>query len=197
MSCLEIVEKSRKSLVNPLTTFRMQRCLWVARAQHQPATLTGVLNIGWKRPWFSVNHCGESGRNVPPRPAPTAHFYFPAWRNRRRRRHATRPAPAARSAVAPTLRSPANHRDPPQTRACDCARITVFCAINPGFSWCIAVKAEPGRRSVRQRANSRGLALSCRKRVASVEVAQAPGNRRAPLRATTPWIAPTRINSYL
>ncbi|CAG9581178.1 unnamed protein product [Danaus chrysippus] len=54
---------------------------------------------------------------------------------------------------------------------CDCARITRC-----------ASRAELAR----------GLALSRRKRVASVEVAQAPGKHRALLRAPTPWIGPVK-----
>lgn len=129
----------------------------------------------------SVNHCGESGRNVPPRPAPTAHFYFPAWRNRRRRRHATRPAPAARSAVRRYTRPPATSLLPVPG---------LQCSVLPTQDSVSAVKVQPlGSTAL---CNARPRALS--QEASQSEVAQAPGNRRALQRVPTPWSTPARTS---
>lgn len=144
---------------------------------------------------YVVNHCGESGRNVPPRPAPTAHFYFPAWRNRRRRRRtplARRPRPAAPSRRY-TTRSPANY-----LWLCPDYSAKVF----PALDSVEVCRGESRNRVADKRCATRaelarGLALSRRKRVASVEVAQAPVSRRALLCAPTPWISPGRTLSHL
>lgn len=70
---------------------------------------TGGARCAWrgtcgKRPWRRTRNESRQRKWEKCAAAPrAAHFYFPVWRNRERRRsaRATRPAPAARSAVAP------------------------------------------------------------------------------------------------
>lgn len=88
-----------------------------------------------KRPWRRTRNESRQRKWEKCAAAPrAAHFYFPVWRNRERRRsaRATRPAPAARSAVAPNT-----HRAPNTARDCDSARITVILPVHHRiqFQW--------------------------------------------------------------
>lgn len=123
-----------------------------------------------------MNH-GESGRNAP-RPAPAAHFYFPVWRNRRRRR-GPRHSPRARGPHRRRRADARATRHAHPKRACDCARITVLLVHHwIKFEW--PTKVETGSPiSVVQLA--RDLALpeeTCRKRGSGASA----GKRYAPRR---------------